>query len=44
MKPQNDLAQLRRSVQASWSAYAWTTVIFAAIALSGWLLGQCLHH
>ncbi len=34
MKPQNDLADARRSIQANWSAYAWLIVIFAAIALS----------
>ncbi len=44
MKPQNDLADARRSIETNWSAYAWLIIIFAAIALCGRLIGQYIMH
>jgi hypothetical protein len=44
MKPHDDLADTRRRIQASWSAYAWIMVIFAIIALLGWLIGHYWSH
>lgn len=44
MKPHEDLADARRRIQTSWSAYAWIMVIFAIIALCGWLIGHYLSY
>jgi hypothetical protein len=40
MKRDDELPQLRRSVRTSWTAYAVIMVIFAIIALCGWLAGH----
>ena len=40
MRRDNDIAQERRSIRTSWSAFGWIVTIFGLIALAGWLLVQ----
>lgn len=39
MRRDNDIAQERRSIKASWSAFSWIMVTFVILALAGWLVG-----
>lgn len=40
MRRDNDIAQERRSIRTSWSAFGWIVTIFGLVALAGWLLVQ----
>jgi hypothetical protein len=39
MKGHND-PELRRRVPTSWTVYIWILIIFAVIALCGWIAGR----
>jgi len=40
MKGHEALPELRRRVRTSWTAYVWILIIFAVIALCGWIAGH----
>lgn len=40
MRRDRDIAQERRTVRTSWSAFGLIVTIFGLIALAGWLLAQ----
>ncbi len=40
MNKDYDIAQERRSIKASWSAFGWIVTVFGLVALAGWLLAQ----
>jgi hypothetical protein len=39
MTGHDDLPEFRRTVRTSWTVYIWILIIFAVIALCGWLVG-----
>jgi hypothetical protein len=40
MKGHDDISEFRRTVGTSWTVYVWIIIIFAGIALCGWIAGR----